>query len=687
MLRNIFKSLFIVLCISSCLKEDLNLASDVELDAQWILPLLDLSVGVLDVLPNDEHIVVDSDSLVRVVYRDSIFKTIKGDSLLDFDGGTSVVQEFNVGVVELDDFESNVDVSLGEMTQEMDEELANSIIDAATYESAYFPPLNSIFGGQYSYEAFDNFSYIEINSGLLTLSLQNNLAISIETLIIGLMNDDTGQVVAEFSFSDIGVGSFASSQISIEGITLFNELSIVIIDFSSVGSGSDPFDESSWLSFNLSDELHFSILAQDMTIQSGNMVYPDVDLETDSTSIDLNMESDVTLSQVDFSGGVIQLEYHSSIHHPIDLYLQIPSLVVDGIPFEEQLVLEYTGSGLASFSWDLSGASLELNGIDNAIEFYYTGSILSNNQLVDFSSDDSLQMELSIEGMEFSYVQGYFGQELSSFDDELLSVDNAFVERFSEGVTLVDPSLTIFANSTVGIPLEVDFTFEGQSETASQFLNAFPFQIQAPSIGSGDAMVFSSVLYDVGNSSIEDLIAIRPNTFLFSGNVLINPQGYIEPNFVSSDSEINLGFEIDIPLDIHVDQFTMTDSVAVDVNEIDVLDAFTLKAYISNEFPLGAEVKVLFKDTVANINLDSLQINEVLAAEVGPDGEVTSPSNTELMIDFPASKLASLIAAHELIAEVHLDSQNSFSSPVKIYTDARFKMSLGLMLDVESGME
>ena len=65
------KTYFILLLfLSSCIKEDLSTIADVQVNAEWIIPLVDLSLGVLDILPEDEHLVVDEDSLLRVIYRD-----------------------------------------------------------------------------------------------------------------------------------------------------------------------------------------------------------------------------------------------------------------------------------------------------------------------------------------------------------------------------------------------------------------------------------------------------------------------------------------------------------------------------------------------------------------------------------------------------------------------------------------
>ena len=99
------KTYFILLLFfSSCIKEDLSTITDIQVNSEWIIPFVDLSLGVLDILPEDEHFFVDKDSLLRVVYRDENIKTIKGDSLLQFSGEQFIERELIVEIVDLDDF-------------------------------------------------------------------------------------------------------------------------------------------------------------------------------------------------------------------------------------------------------------------------------------------------------------------------------------------------------------------------------------------------------------------------------------------------------------------------------------------------------------------------------------------------------------------------------------------------------
>jgi hypothetical protein len=681
------KTYFILLLfLSSCIKEDLSTIADVQVNAEWIIPLVDLSLGVLDILPEDEHLVVDEDSLLRVIYRDENIKTIKGDSLLQFSGEQFIERELIVGIVDLDDFESTIGVSLGSMTDEMNPAIAESIIQAAALPLAYFPPLNSVFGGEYSYEAFDNFEYLDIATGVLYLELYNTLAVEIEGLNLGLMNVVSQEIIAEFTFSDIAVGELVGATVELEGVTLFNELSIVILEFTSPGSGLDPGNEDSWLAFDLSDEIICSIYAQNMTVNSGNIVFPDIELDADTSSIAFDLAEDVVLTQIDFSAGILDISYNSTVHHPIEVLVEIPNLFLDGSSFTEVLIIENTEStGEESLSWALDGSSIELIGNSNEIQFYYLGNIDSNGNLLDFDSEDFVHLNISLTGMEFSYVQGYFGQQIEVVTEGSVAIDTEFIDRFSDGVSLVDPKLFITATSNVGIPIELNLDFEGQTDSEIENLNAFPFNIEAPSLFGGDDIVSTITEFNSMNSSIVELVNIHPHTMVFSGEVLTNPNGEVEPNFIYAGSEIVVGFEMDIPVDISVDNLILSDTIDVAIEEINGLNHFGLRAFISNGFPLSAEIELFFVDSLNNTVLDSLIIPEIYAGEVNAVGDVESPAVLDIILEISDDRMEAIIEANKIYAEVKMSSINNNSSSVKIYTDYRFNLALGLVLDIESG--
>ena len=123
----------------------------------------------------------------------------------------------------------------------------------------------------------------------------------------------------------------------------------------------------------------------------------------------------------------------------------------------------------------------------------------------------------------------------------------------------------------------------------------------------------------------------------------------------------------------------------VSIEGIDDLDHFGLRAFISNGFPLSADIGLFFMDSVNNTILDSLIIHEVSSGQINANGVIVSPEILDILIEITNAKMETIVEANRIYAEVKMSSINDNSNSVKIYTDYRFKMALGLVLDIESG--
>jgi len=123
----------------------------------------------------------------------------------------------------------------------------------------------------------------------------------------------------------------------------------------------------------------------------------------------------------------------------------------------------------------------------------------------------------------------------------------------------------------------------------------------------------------------------------------------------------------------------------VSIEEINDLDHFGLRAFISNGFPLSADIELFFVDSLNNTILDSLLIKEISAAAVNAVGDVESPAVLDILLEVGDDRMEAIIESNKIYAEVKMSSMNNNSSSVKIYTDYRFNLALGLMLDIESG--
>ena len=83
-----------------------------------------------------------------------------------------------------------------------------------------------------------------------------------------------------------------------------------IVEFSSDGSGSNPYDENSWLSFSGSDNMIFSISGNLIQATEGSIKFPQQEGPSDSLIIDLSVDDGIEINLINLSSGNIVLIIH-----------------------------------------------------------------------------------------------------------------------------------------------------------------------------------------------------------------------------------------------------------------------------------------------------------------------------------------------------------------------------------------
>ena len=78
--------------------EDLSkLSNQLNMDVQLAIPLINSTTTLSDLLPDDDHIHIDDDNFIRIVYRDENFTTVNSDSLLDVENQPHSIQSIELG--------------------------------------------------------------------------------------------------------------------------------------------------------------------------------------------------------------------------------------------------------------------------------------------------------------------------------------------------------------------------------------------------------------------------------------------------------------------------------------------------------------------------------------------------------------------------------------------------------------
>lgn len=355
-----------------------------------------------------------------------------------------------------------------------------------------------------------------------------------------------------------------------------------------------------------------------------------------------------------------------------------------------------------------------------------TGSVSLNNAEVDLSTDpkqvfnrlpvtysisatpgpfilsDSMLVEMDIPSPDFDYVKGYFGQQIETIEEDTLDLEiNEILDHLSGTFLISSPSITLNYKNSFSLPVEIDLQAIGQRLAETEDLALAPQTLSYPA-APGQRDIESSFTIDKDNSKLPKLISMPPERVIFSGSAEMNPGGKdgSRNNYLFGDSRFIGNLEIEVPLEFRINNLQFTDTVdnfmmneeSNNDNPFNPEDFEFLRIKIDaeNGFPLGVSLSLILHDSISGVNLCTIDASDVLLpAPVDASGKVTDPAVSTALIDITREFWESVNEADKIIFSFTLNSTESDSKDVKIYSDYKidFKAALILKPDIQFNLK
>ena len=677
--------LFALFSVVSCMDEDISkISNTIEIQPNMAIPIIHSTTTLVDLLPDDENMSFDDDGFIRIIYKEDSIAQVFSDTLLVIDDQDPTQESFALDAIDIDDFQTDISVTLLELTDNLETDLAEEINDAIAISeangSAYFPPISSQSGGAYYHQASDEFEfeYVMISQGILSVEIINNFAFDITSLELELINTDNQVVVGQFSYNSITAGTSQVQSVNLADKLLYSDLEISIVEFSSDGSGTDE------LSISSLDDMIFSISGNLIQATEGSIKFPQQEGPSDSLIVDMQVDDGIEISLINLSSGVMVYNYESSVNTSLQLMIEIPSLKDQmGMVFSEILEINNTQfSGPQMFSFSIDNYSFDLSDSVNQIQVNYSSQIMGSNTFQSFSENDQIHIDISMEDIEFSYVEGYFGQIEQEIEQDEMDFDLSILEEIVPNLYLETPNLRFTVDNAIGVPFLIDLDLLGINDNESISLNGPNIQAQG--------LMSTITDFNNSNSQLSDMISISPSQILYSGSVLSNPSGNMGViNSITNGSDIKIGFELDLPLHLRLEDAMRTDTLDLDfggdnddASESDYVDSVILKLHTENEFPLDIDLMILFTDSVSGLILDSLDVEMLDAAEVDEDGRTISANIYDSNIILNSGQIDALFNSNRALLDIKMNSYDNENTAVKLYTDYQFKIAVGAILEL-----
>ena len=681
-----FLTIFLFL-FSSCLEHDLTtLSSTINAELGLAVPLIHSTTTLGDLLPDNDDLYTDADGLIRIYFRQDSIAHVASDSLLVVENQEPTIQEFTIGSISLPDFSSNVVIEMSSLTSNLqDSELSEQITEAINYSqtfgSAYFPPINPQSGGNYDSQGSTDFQSVLISEGVLNIEITNNFAIDLSQLELRLTNSIDNTEIGVFLFENILASTSQSASVQLQNINLTAEMSMEIINLSSPGAGPDDSDQSSWLTISNEDELVITIETVDLIATQGVVKFPEQTGPDSTFVIDMDFDEGVEIELIDLSAGAFVYSYESDLNTTLELLLEIPTLIdANSNPFSE--IIQIENLGLVTNSISLEGYSFVFSGTSNQLEVNYSSQIVPTENFVSYNQVDEITLSIGMEDLDFELIQGYFGQLDQSIEEGILDLDFSALTDIASGIVLESPSLVFIADNSIGIPFEIDLNLIGEANSVSVDLGGPSIVVPAEQI--------SNTEFNNSNSQLQELVALSPTIITYSGSVISNPLGNEGVlNTFQPNTGINIGFEMDLPLHLRIQDATTKDTLALSFDienptQFDMVETVRMQLRTQNEFPLDVDITMLFQDSITGVVFDSLKIVLLDAAPVDENGRTIEPLVYESNFGITANQFDAIINSNRTILDIRMNSYDSENVAIKLYTDYQFIIDAGIIVELKT---
>ena len=404
---------------------------------------------------------------------------------------------------------------------------------------------------------------------------------------------------------------------------------------------------------------------------------------------DLPGTLDITLTKI--KAGNLGILMDNPFQEKVDVTLRVPELSKNGQIFEVNRVLDSVG--MAGDSWPIlplySLAGYDLGTDNDQLTIIYEAYRESDGERVVFPNTHAI----GISGLEFSYAEGYWGQELLDLERDTIEIE--FFENWVQGdVYFEDPIIQITVENGFGFPvrsvvntLEI-LTVDGSNITleSSYIQDGIDFAYPAlDEVGEIKTTIFD---FDKTNSNVVDVLSSGPVSVDYDVDAISNPDQTPVIGFMTDTSYFQVQVAVDLPFRGHVKNFKGRDTFNVNFDQYDQVEYVEFKMIAENEIPLGIGIQVYFvgNDEMGNeILLDSLYAtdeNILTPAPVDSNGDVTgevAKKETYTMIN--AIQFENIRKAKKMIIDgtFFTTGVNNTPSPVvNLKTDQDVNIRMGM---------
>lgn len=540
------------------------------------------------------------------------------------------------------------------------------------------------------------FKSAKFKEGFIDIQIKNELPVEAEIIEFELLNNSDKSVIVSGLFNNLQPFGTVQETYSLAEKQVDGVLDLKVKRIKTKASDGEVL-------VDVYKGLITTFTVRDLKPEYATAIFPAQDLITQNTENRYQFGG-AELTQIVVESGTVLMKVESTIQEAIQLEYEIPLSSKPGSPdpIQQSWYIPPAEPGKTveiEERFPIDGYAIILKGKDpnqlptfNHIYSELVARTEYSGKERTLSLNDKVKIEFGLVDIKPLLIIGDPGKHDYSFNDTLILDE---LKKIEGNLSLEDAEIALNVENSFGIEAQmivnniVGLNTRNGKNVALQSPNLKDPIFVGRAVNTTEFIpATKSLVLNKENSNLKLFLENLPDEIIADIAATIRPNGTIDQgDFAFNHSTLDASLDLEVPLKLNANELTLRSTGNIDwssVENIEGVQQLKLMVRAENDFPLDAEVAILFLDeTGAVISKLSDSARKVLAADLDPVSRHTVGSTTS-ELEFPLSRQqtqAVLASASQIQIETIFNSPQAYRAPlkdtyklnVKVIADATYK--------------
>jgi len=380
----------------------------------------------------------------------------------------------------------------------------------------------------------------------------------------------------------------------------------------------------------------------------------------------------------------INFSVEHSLAQDVKVKMKILELSKDGKGFEKDFTIKYNNALPVKYQTEnisVDGWTIQTG--SNSITFNYEATTPDGTKV----KFDKAFMNFDV--IKFSYIDGYLGFHDFPIDGNIIDI-GLFDSWLSGSFDFEDPKITLSIDNAFGLPVRSKVN---KMELTS--ITGKTVSLQSPFVTSGIDFAYplfselgqiktTNFDFNNENSNIREIFNEKTKTISYNMSALVNPEkDTTVRGFITGDSYFVVNVAAEIPLNGSVNELVISDTLDIDLGDLNKVIAAEFKSITTNDFPADIRMQAYFIDELGNrtdqlFKDDGIRLN---AAAIMANGRTVPGKEKIDYISFDKEKIERIRKTKKLVVFGYINTTGSDQKKsLWIYDTYGLGLKLGAIL-------